>query len=178
MHSDAELCAGKVLWSISEPPSCPSWRWCSVARCPHSVPGPPSIRLYLSPLWAVSVGTRQWVTSNQCTPAPITSPLSTLPCPVSSSQLTGLFSSLLYLPPITCPAPAICLIKWETEKCLQSISADQVSAGCISSPIPYIVILQLAQSIYIQVKLITETRRQQVINCLSEWGSRKLRNVV
>ena len=119
---------------------------------------------------------RQWVTSNQCTPAPITSPLSTLPCPVSSSQLTGLFSALLYLPPITCPA--ICLIKWETEKCLQSISADQVSAGCISSHIPYIVILQLAQSIYIRVKLITETRRQQVINCLSEWGSRKLRNVV
>ena len=167
MHSDAELCAGKVLWSISEPPSCPSWRWCSVARCPHSVPGPPSIRLYLSPLWAVSVGTRQWVTSNQCTPAPITSPLSTLPCPVSSSQLTGLFSALLYLPPITCPA--ICLIKWETEKCLQSISADQVSAGCISSHIPYIVILQLAQSKYLHSSKTDNWDQAPTSNKLLEW---------
>ena len=129
------------------------------------VPGPPSIRLYLSPLWAVSVG--QWVTSNQCTPAPITSPLSTLPCPVSSSQLTGLFSALLYLPPITCPA--ICLIKWETEKCLQSISADQVSAGCISSHIPYIVILQLAQSKYLHSSKTDNWDRAPTGNKLLEW---------
>ena len=130
------------LWS--EPPSCLPWRWCSVAPCPRPAQYP---SLFVGTLgckcrqWWPATSARQHQSLPHCQHCRVH-------CPAHSSQLTGLFSALLYPPPITCPAPAICLIKWETEKCLQSISADQVSAGCISSHIPYIVILHLTQSLY------------------------------
>ena len=138
LHSDTELC----LWS--EPPSCLRRRWCSVAPCPRPAQYP---SLFVGTLgckcrqWWRATSARQHQSLPHCQHCRVH-------CPAHSSQLTGLLSALLYPPPITCPAPAICLIKWETEKCLQSISADQVSAGCISSHIPYIVILHPTQSLY------------------------------
>ena len=124
------------LWS--EPPSCLRWCWCSVAPCPRPAQYP---SLFVGTLGCKC---RQWW------PATSARQHQSLPhCQHCRVQLTA--HRIVLRPPLSPSSyhlPAICLIKWETEKCLQSISADQVSAGCISSHIPYIVILHTTQSLY------------------------------